>query len=329
MICRDMGLVEQVQGAAAALQARVEVTREAEQLRKQWRRARAVFIGADSASWVAGLGLPSRTGVHLVGRRADEVMSWSVPLEAAVLVLPEQIGFVSAILDQDAGADLGRLVRVVGASGGLGTSTIAAGLAQTAGRDRPAALVELARAGGGLDILMGLEREPGWRWDELVGASGHLDELAPRLPQLDGVALVSIGRQGREPSTEAGVAVLKSLVRSHPLVVVDAGRGDQGAGDHWAQTRTLLVVGADVRGVLAARVRLEEGGWSDVELVVRQGPGRSLPADEVATALALPMAGVISHHPGLPRALEQGGPPATRVPRFAKQCRKLLDGLAA
>lgn len=329
MICRDLGLVEQVQGAAAALQARVEVTREPEQLRRSWRGARAVFVGADSASWVAGLGLPPRSGVHLVGRRAEDVMSWSVPLEATVVVLPDQIGFVSAILDQRDSEVGGRLVRIVGASGGLGASTLAAGLAQTAARSGPSALVELARAGGGLDILMGLEREAGWRWDELVGATGHLDDLAPRLPRLGGMALVSTGRHGREPGAEAAVTVLRSLLRGHQTVVVDGGRDDLANGDPWTQARTLLVVGADVRGVLAARVLVEERGWADLEVVVRRGPGRSLPVDEVAGALSLPVVGVVGHHSGLPRALEQGAPPATSVPRFARQCRRILDGMAA
>lgn len=324
MVCRDEGLVELVQGAAAALRTPLLVTREADRVRAAWRGASTVFVGADSASWVAGLGLASRRGVHVVGRRTEEVLPWSVPLEAAVLVLPEQAGFLGAVLDQGASSG-GVLVRLVGASGGLGTSTLAAGLAQVAARREPVALVDLARAGGGLDVLLGLEREPGWRWDDLAQASGHLGDLAPRLPQLGGVGVVSAGRGGREPTQEAATAVLRALTRTCPLVVVDAGRGEQAAAAHWAQTRTWLLVAADVRGVLAGRQVVQALGLHDVEVVVREGPGRRLGAGDVEESLGLPVVGRVGHHRGLAAAQAQGLPPAGATRRFARECARLLE----
>ena len=325
MICRVPGLVELGQGAAAAMRSRVEVTREPERLRAAWRDARAVLVGADSAAWVAGLGLPARPGVHVVGRSAQEVMDWSVPLEASVLVLPEQSGYVSTILEGPSDAGGGMLLRVIGASGGLGVSTLCAGLAQVAAEEGTAALVELARAGGGIDVMLGVEQQPGWRWDDLGSAAGTLGDLVARLPGHDRVPVVSLGRQGTEPAAEAASSVLRALLRTQDVVVVDAGRGDDAAGVHWTRARTLLVVGADVRGVLAARAMAQAQGRGDVEIVVRRGPGRSLTRDEVADALGLPVVGEVGHHRSLPLALAQGTPPATGDRRFARTCRRLLQ----
>ena len=47
--------------------------------------------------------------------------------------------------------------------------------------------------------------------------------------------------------------------------------------------------------------------------------------DDVAEALGLPVVGGLGHHRGLPAALAQGVAPTERVPRFAKECRRLLQ----
>lgn len=314
-----------VQGAAAAVQSPMRCAREPAEVRQAWTAAATVFVGADQAALVAGLRLPSRRGVHVVGRSAEEVMGWSVPLEAAVLVLPDQVGFISTILDHGAGDDSGTLVRVLGGTGGVGASTLAAGLARVAARNGPAALVELAHCGGGIDLLFGAERVPGWRWDDLHAAAGHLGDLTPRLPQQVGVTLVSDGRRGFEPGVEAATAVLRSMLRTHPVVVVDAGRGEQAAGQYWAQTRSLLVVGGDVRSVLAARTLVDAQGWTDLDLVVRRGPGRGLAGAEVSAALGFEVLAEVGHHPGLARELAHGVPPALRAgTRFAKECARIL-----
>ena len=322
--------MEQVLGAAAAVQSPMRRVRESDDVRQAWKGAPTVFVGADQAAWLAGLGLPSRRGVHVVGRTAADVMGWSVPLEAAVLVLPDQAGFISAILDHGATDGGGMLLRVLGATGGLGTSTLAAGLAQVAARTQPTALVELAGCGGGLDVLLGAEGVPGWRWDELAGAAGHLGDLDDRLPVQVGVRFVSAGRSGRVPGSEAAAAVLRSMLRSHDRVVVDAGRGEQPSGEHWSQARSLLLVGADVRSVLAARAMVDLRGWTDLEVVVRTGPGRSLSVSDVATALGFEVVATISSHARLPRDLAQGVPPtlATRS-RFSRECQRIWAAVSA
>ncbi|MBO1032368.1 hypothetical protein IPV09_13595 [Tessaracoccus sp. SD287] len=330
IICRDEGLAEQVLGAAAAVQSPMRRVRESDAVRQAWKGAPTVFVGADQAAWLAGLGLPARRGVHVVGRTAAEVMGWSVPLEAAVLVLPEQAGFISTILDQGAHEGGGLLLRVVGSVGGLGTSTLATALAQVGARTQPTALVELAACGGGLDVMLGAEGVPGWRWDELAAASGHVGDLADRLPAQAGVRFVSAGRSGRLPGTEAATSVLRSMLRSHARVVVDAGRGEQPSGEHWPQARSLLLVGADVRSVLAARAVVDQRGWSDLELVVRTGPGRTLRCPEVSAALGFEVLATISHHGRLPHDLAHGVPPALATrSRFARECERIWSAVSA
>lgn len=326
IISRDEWLIEQVLGAAAAVGTAVERVREPELLRQRWRSASAVFVGVDAAPWCAGLGLPTRRNTHIVGRDAVEASAWSVPLEASLILLPDQVGFVSAVLDDGLAAN-GAVLRLIGASGGLGVSTLAVALGQLASRDGPAAVVELASCGGGLDVLAGVERRPGWRWAELSGAVGHLGDLGSQLPHLDALAVVAHGRTGAEPTQEAATAVVRSLVRTHPLVVLDAGRGDSVVAEHWSQTRTVLVVGADVRGVLSARAMLAQRGAHDVELVVRRGPGRALPTAEVTSALGLEATAEIGHLAGVAKAAVEGVPPlASGRSRLARQCRAILNG---
>src|SRR5690349_916184 len=66
--------------------------------------------------------------------------------------------------------DMGLVLGVVGGSGGVGASSFAAVLAATAGRSL---LVDLDVAGGGLDVVLGIEAEAGARWSGLHLAGGR------------------------------------------------------------------------------------------------------------------------------------------------------------
>ena len=64
---------------------------------------------------------------------------------------------------------------VVGARGGVGASTLAAALAARGARRTASVLVDLDAAAPGLDLLVGLEDDPGVRWPDLAGAAGAID----------------------------------------------------------------------------------------------------------------------------------------------------------
>ncbi len=347
VISRDPRVVEPVLAAGASVGIVPVVTDADAAVIRSWREAPCVIVGADLAAMVASLGLPRRTGVHVVGADPDDLVGWSVPLDASVIVVPEQSALLASVVDarNDESVGRGRLVRVVGGSGGLGASTIAAGLAQAAGRRSLGAVaVELDPCGGGLDLLFGAETVPGWRWDDLRAAGGRIESLAGHLPHVSGVDVLAmsrpsfpgtahrprrsdnaarIGASGAPPAS-AVRSVISSLTRSHRLVVVDAGPGPVTVGDQWAGTRTLLVVGASPRGIVAASARLGLLSTADVSVVVRRGVGRLIDAGSVAAAIGRPLAGVVHDDARLPRAEAAGDPPGRARGRFRRDVERLL-----
>src|SRR4051812_19306479 len=65
-----------------------------------------------------------------------------------------------------------QVLGVVGGSGGVGASAFAAVLAAVAGESL---LVDVDAAGGGVDVLLGIEAVDGARWSDLHLAGGRLD----------------------------------------------------------------------------------------------------------------------------------------------------------
>lgn len=329
---RDAVLIETVLAAAAPVQINPVIARDIETLRRHWTSASVVLVGADLAATVVGLGLPPRSGVHLCGADVTELLAWSVPLDAPVMVLPDQTGFVSSLLVGRAELAGGgaAVVRVVGGSGGVGATTLAAGLAQRGQRrGLSVALVELDGAGGGIDIVFGAEQTRGWRWPDLGSATGHIGDLRGNLPNVSGVDLVAIGRPragaepaGALPGRAAVQAVLASLARSHELVVLDVGaHPDSGPP---MRASTVLMVAAEVKALLAARSKIGVLGADDAVVAVRTGPGRRLDATLVSETLGLRLGCVIPHDRGLAPGLEAGEPPGLRRGRFARACDRLL-----
>ncbi len=348
LVARDHRLVEAAQAAAAAAGVVLDVVREPVAIRAGWRSAPCVMVGVEMAPLVCGIALEPRGGVHLLGPRLDELATWSSPLQAAVLVLPDQSALLTQVLEQGrVGGGDAVVVRLVGGSGGVGVSTLACALAQqAAGRGLAAAVVELDPTGGGLDVLFGAEADAGWRWPDLRAAAGHVDSLVGRLPNVSGVDVVShavrAGAPSRRgaphaegrgstaidlPSTEAVRAVVGSLCRSHRLVVLDAGTSAEPLLDAWPGQRQVLVCGADVRGVVAARRRAASLSLHDVELVVRTGAGRRIAAPAVADSLGLSLLGAIGDDRRVARAAEAGEPVGRGRRGLARQAGLLLDSL--
>lgn len=329
VVSRDAATVEHALVACAAAQAEAQVVREPDEIRRSWEDTPLVLVGCEMAPLVAGLALPSRGNVHLVGARVDELVAWSAPLEASVLVLPDQASLLASLVDRlDEAPGEATLVAVSGGSGGVGTSTFACALAQVgAGRGLRAAVVDLDPLGGGLDLLVGAETADGWRWPELASASGHLGSLAGRLPRVAGVDLVSGGRAPGELPAEAVRAVVQALSASHELVVLDLGRGR--APVAWPGMHQLVVVGGDVRGTMAARSRVETQGLRGVEVVVRRGAGRRVEPRLVGESLGLPVVGVLPDDRRVARAMEVGEPPARGRGGYSKQVRQVLDRVLA
>lgn len=312
MVAEEGEVRDAVFAAAAALDLH-PVAAEVAGVAPLWRGAGTVFVEQDAAPALADLALSRRDDVYVVGGDPTELGRWSMPLGAGVIVLPEGRAWLSSVLARGSAGARAPVVAVLGGSGGVGASTLAAALAiRAVGSGRSVVLVDVDPAGGGIDLLLGAERVPGWRWPRLSGADGYLGDLRPYLPSVDGVALLSMARgPALDVAREPLAAVLGSLQRSFDLVVVDPGRGLGAAARECLRlaSRVLLMVGSSLRSVASARQVSELLELEDAAVVVRRQPGGSVPDEAVADAVGLPVTARVAEEPRLRAAAEAGDRP--------------------
>jgi secretion/DNA translocation related CpaE-like protein len=243
-----------------------------------------------------------------------------------VIPLPGGVAWLGVVLAGSAAARA-PVVAVIGGSGGVGASTAAATLACLgAARPGAAALVDTDPLGGGIDLLLGAERQAGWRWPRLSGADGHVGELRRYLPVVDGVSLVSMARgPALDLAREPLAAIVGSLCREHALVVLDPGRGLGAAGREAIRLAgwRVLVVAGSVRGLASARETIRALQLERVVAVVR--PGRAgLGAGQVADALELEVVATLPEDRRLAAAAERGDPPLRAGRAYRRGCEKVL-----
>ncbi len=324
---------DMILSAVAAQELDVEVVTDPSHVARPWRSAGTVLVGEDQAEPLAALALPHRDGVYLVGADTGRLSAWSAPLAAQVIPLPDGGAWLGAVLVEGSRRARAPVVAVVGGSGGVGASTLAAAIAQVGGeRPEGAALVDVDPTGGGIDLLLGAEQTGGWRWPRLHTAEGQLGDLRRYLPVVDGVSVVSMSRaQPSDLAREPLSAIVGSLRSWHGLVVLDPGRSLAVASREAVRIagRQLLVVSAGVRAVAAARQTIAALGLERAELVVRRTRG-GLSADLVADALERPVLGTLPDDPRLAGAAEVGDPPARGARRgyrraVARLVARLLD----
>ena len=91
---------------------------------------------------------------------------------------------------------MGVVITISGAVGGIGTSTLAYAVA----RQRPggALLVDAQLSGAPLDLLTGIETEPGTRWHQIHVSSAAIEAgtIFSALPAAGGAAVLSASRLG-------------------------------------------------------------------------------------------------------------------------------------
>ncbi len=339
----DPERLDQVLSILAAVGLEAVVVSDPGSLRSCWSSAAMVLVGVDHAPQVARLGLARRGEVYLLGEAdtSAEAYQWSMPLGAAVITLPDHAEWLSdALVDLgEPRTESGRVVAVIGGSGGVGASTLAAGLAFTAAREwERSMLLDADRYGGGIDLLLGAERVDGWRWPRLARASGHLGDLGGQLPTVDGIDVLAMARNGHPPGWELTAeslrAVLGSARRGYEVTIVDLPRGAGPAVQEVLRLADLIVLllRDDLRGVAAGREVLAviEESSCEVGLVLRQSRSRMLNATVVAEGLGLRLLGTLADDPALIVAAERGDPPGRSVrSSLAQFCRELLQELAA
>ena len=226
-------------------------------------------------------------------------------------------------------------IAVVGASGGVGTSTFAAALARTqCAADGRALLVDAHPYSGGLDLLLGVEAEPGARWPELTVGDGSIDaaDLYRALPSTpDGVAVLSAAR-----STVADPFRLDKDLLARVVGAAQAGEGicvvdctPETIPD--ACTHVVIVVAAEVRSAASAAqllVRLDAARRRCV-VVLRQRQWASLSAAEVERIVRSTVLAELPTLRGLTRAVEIGGLPQRLPAPLRKAARAVLEEVGA
>lgn len=236
------------------------------------------------------------------------------------------------------------MIAAVGACGGAGTSTFAAATGRAMRRaGEPTTLVDLAVPGAGVEVLLGVEDEPGARWPELAAARGEVDGagLIAALPRWGPLPVLSGSRlDGERPDDAVVLDVCTGLLRAGESVVLDLPL--PGA---WSPAATSLVAAADVvllvvpltapaaAGALAVTRALGVAGARDVRLVARQpSPGR-VETSSLERALGLTAVATVPWDRRLGGAVERGEGPAVghRAPlgRCAAEVVSALWSLAA
>ncbi|MBF6333938.1 septum site-determining protein Ssd [Nocardia transvalensis] len=339
VVVSDHRLCDEVRRIAAAADRQLD-ERPMPVGRHAWLEADVVILDTSGARACTDAGYPRRSGTVLVTAGEPGLPDW----QAAATVGSERVVSLPAAADLliEAFADRprcrsgdGAVVTVVGAGGGAGASVLAAATALTSavGRFRPdTLLVDGDPAGGGLDLLLGIESVAGLRWPDLALEDGRVaaEALHRALPTAaPGLSVLACGRTADAVPDEIGPAAVRAVVEAGrsagDLVVCDVSgqRGPHVDQMLDAADLVVLVVPARLRAVAAARTvtaYLRTRNPNQALIVRGPAPG-GLCGSEIADALGLPLLAAIRPQSGLAAHLERGGLTTPRGPlRTAAEC---------
>lgn len=339
VLANDDTVLDELLRLAAAAGCDVERVPDVPRARQLWSTAPLVFLDPGGARDCHAAGLPSRDNIVVVSPDTTDVGSFKAALALQaqrVVELPVADAWLSEVFADAAegrAGPPGHVLAVIGGRGGAGASVFASAVAVAAARGgHSAMLVDCDPLAGGLDLLLGVEKQEGVRWPEIGVRSGRVASAALRaaLPTCAGVKLLSGARKGFAPEPEAVTAVVSASRRGGDVVVCDLPR-DMSATVQAAlklADLTVLVVPAEVHACAsAARVaeRLGDLGANAQVLVRGPAPGGLRP-EEVADAVELPLLSWMPYQRGLAVSLERGKFAARRGP-LADAARKTLGTL--
>ena len=306
-------LRSEVERIVAAAGAQLRTAADAAEAGRYWDGAAAVLVGSD----VRELPPRRRGPAVLVGLDGEGDSLWHL---AAVLgaervaVLPDAAAWLADHLSRSRSPGPGGLILgVTGGCGGAGATTAAIWIAQAAaGLGARVLLVDGDPWGGGLELALAAEEDPGLRWPDLSEARGSIDpaQLADSLPVAGGFSFLSWPASREQPvpvaaATTAGV--LDAARRGYELVVVDIGRGAEPINTFaWDCDRITMVVPAQLKAAVAAVRLLQEFPPVEASLLVRGKHGAALDAALIAEAIGLPVQGRMPELRGVPAAMESG-----------------------
>lgn len=333
----DASLRRDVDRIAAAAGVRVVHVDEPSS-RKVWMAASAIVLDVDGARRCTELSLPRRARVLVIGPAEPNPEHWHAAISIGaqrVLSLPaDEAALVGELSDAaDAvtgGRQRGAVLAVLGGCGGAGASVFATALAHSA---PTALLVDVDPWGGGIDLTLGSEREPGLRWPDLALGGGRVGyaALSAALPSRHGIAVLSAGQAGDDIDATALAAVIDGSCRAGTTTICDLPRRATSAVGAALDAADLvvLVTPADVRSCAAAAALRPwlTGTNPNVGLVVRGPAPGGLRSADVARITGLPLLAAMRPQPGLAAELERDGLRPRRRSPLMSAARRVLEVL--
>lgn len=303
----------EVERIVAAAGAHLRVVPDAVEAGRHWEAASAVLVGSDVRE------LPPRrqTPAVMVGLDGEGDSLWHL---AAVLgaervaVLPDAAAWLADHLSRSRSpGPAGLVLGITGGCGGAGATTAAIWIAQAAaGLGVRVLLVDGDPWGGGLELALAAEENPGLRWPDLAEARGSIDplQLSDSLPVAGGFSFLSWPATREQPlpvAAAAAAGVLDAARRGYELVLLDVGRGAETLHTvAWDCDRIMMVVPAQLKAAVAAVRLLQELPPVEAALLVRGRPGSALDAALIADAVGLPVQGRIPELRAVAGAMESG-----------------------
>jgi len=321
-VTADQALLDELLRLAAAAGVTPEVAPDAGTALRSWSTAPLVLVGADQAVPMAAIDPGRRPRLHIValGPVPDEMFRTAIAIGAqAVDELPRSESWLVETLTDlgDTGARRGLVIGVVGGSGGAGATTLACALGQTAARSGDAVVIDCDPLGPGIDRVLGLETQDGFRWDALCQTTGRLSarSLREALPRRGPLGVLS-WHAGASGSLQAFAVreALSAARRGHDAVVVDLPRTTDALVDEVASRCDLLVVVVvpTVAGVAsAARLCGRFPDHPGLRLLVR---GEGLEPREIARVIGVGVVAAMPDQRRLAEAIDLGEGPV-RSPR--------------
>ena len=301
--------------------------------RREWTAAGSVVLDDVALRRCAGATLPRRTCVILIVLTEPSSDTWAAAITVGaqhVLRLPAQENELVELLADTGESPAGRggsVLAVVGGRGGAGASVFSAALALVAG---DALLVDVDPWAGGVDLILGIEDQPGLRWPDVAVEGGRLSLAAVQdaLPSHRGVAVLSSTRRGGDISGGSVLSIVDAGRRGGTTVVCDVPRRLTAAAEATLDMADLVVIVAacDVRS--CASVASMAPALLDlnpnVGVVVRGPSPGGLRAAEVAQAARLPLLAAMRPEPNLAERLDRGGLRLRRRAALAAAARRVL-----
>ncbi|GAA2056991.1 septum site-determining protein Ssd [Williamsia deligens] len=332
-------LADDVARCAAAAGYRV-VASDPDGARRAWSEAMAVVVDPTTAQHVADAGWPRRRGVVVVGSPQVEALLWrsamAIGAEDAHLLPADEHAVVGTLSRLRAPRRaVGAAIAVVGGHGGAGASVLASATALRAAHDlgTQTLVVDLDDAGGGLDLVFGVEDAAGLRWPDLTVDSGQVfaESLHAALPRTSGGVTVLGPRRGsgHRVGVDAATAVLEASRSGGDVVIVDLSRRDDDVAHAVVEAADLVVVvtGATVRGCAATRSTVDR--WRAVTermgLVVRGPAPGGLTAARIASTVDVDLLAAVRSQPSVVAGLESGRLPIARRSPLGRAADAVLD----